>query len=56
MMMITVTEQVCFISVSVSPLKNNDEGSMDIHSILNGGAVSDSTSKSYVPVRRYLDL
>ena len=41
--------------LSVSP-KNNDEGLLDIHSILNGGAVSDRTSKSYVPVRSCLDL
>ncbi|XP_062954411.1 CASP8-associated protein 2 [Cynocephalus volans] len=38
-----------------SPLKNNDEGSLDIYAGLDS-AVSDSTSKSCVPSRNCLDL
>ncbi|KAG3289929.1 caspase 8 associated protein 2, transcript variant X7 [Ictidomys tridecemlineatus] len=40
---------------SASPLKNNDEGSLDIYAGLDN-AVSDSTSKSCVPSRNCLDL
>ncbi|XP_013366345.1 PREDICTED: CASP8-associated protein 2 isoform X3 [Chinchilla lanigera] len=40
---------------SASPLKNNDEGSLDIYAGLDG-AVADSTSKSCVPSRNCLDL
>ncbi|XP_029422727.1 CASP8-associated protein 2 isoform X2 [Nannospalax galili] len=40
---------------SASPLKNNDEGSLDIYAGLDS-AVSDSTSKSSVPFRNCLDL
>uniref|UniRef100_A0A8C3X1U9 CASP8-associated protein 2 n=1 Tax=Catagonus wagneri TaxID=51154 RepID=A0A8C3X1U9_9CETA len=40
---------------SASPLKNNDEGSLDIYAGLDS-AVSDSASKSCVPSRNCLDL
>uniref|UniRef100_A0A0P6J3Q0 CASP8-associated protein 2 n=1 Tax=Heterocephalus glaber TaxID=10181 RepID=A0A0P6J3Q0_HETGA len=40
---------------SASPLKNNDEGSLDIYAGLDS-AVVDSTSKSCVPSRNCLDL
>ncbi|XP_037700022.1 CASP8-associated protein 2 isoform X2 [Choloepus didactylus] len=40
---------------SVSPLKNNDEGSLDIYAGLDT-TVSDSASKSCVPSRNCLDL
>uniref|UniRef100_A0A8C0WVQ6 CASP8-associated protein 2 n=1 Tax=Castor canadensis TaxID=51338 RepID=A0A8C0WVQ6_CASCN len=40
---------------SASPLKNNDEGSLDIYAGLDS-AISDSTSKSCVPFRNCLDL
>ncbi|XP_019064373.1 CASP8-associated protein 2 isoform X2 [Fukomys damarensis] len=40
---------------SASPLKNNDEGSLDIYAGLDS-AVADSTSKSCVPSRNCLDL
>ncbi|XP_024407488.2 CASP8-associated protein 2 isoform X4 [Desmodus rotundus] len=40
---------------SASPLKNNDEGSLDIYAGLDS-AVSDSPSKSCVPSRNCLDL
>ncbi|KAM7137171.1 CASP8-associated protein 2 isoform 2-T2 [Molossus nigricans] len=40
---------------SASPLKNNDEGSLDIYAGLDS-AVSDSPSKSCVPPRNCLDL
>ncbi|XP_073077067.1 CASP8-associated protein 2 isoform X2 [Manis javanica] len=40
---------------SASPLKNNDEGSLDIYAGLDS-AVSDSSSKSCVPSRNCLDL
>uniref|UniRef100_A0A8D2CTN0 CASP8-associated protein 2 n=1 Tax=Sciurus vulgaris TaxID=55149 RepID=A0A8D2CTN0_SCIVU len=40
---------------SASPLKNNDEGSLDIYAGLDS-AVSDNTSKSCVPSRNCLDL
>ncbi|XP_019598843.2 CASP8-associated protein 2 isoform X1 [Rhinolophus sinicus] len=40
---------------SASPLKNNDEGSLDIYAGLDS-AVSDSPSKSCVPSRSCLDL
>nr|XP_010947231.1 CASP8-associated protein 2 [Camelus bactrianus] len=40
---------------SASPLKNNDEGSLDIYAELDS-AVSDNASKSCVPSRNCLDL
>uniref|UniRef100_A0A5F4WJ84 CASP8-associated protein 2 n=1 Tax=Callithrix jacchus TaxID=9483 RepID=A0A5F4WJ84_CALJA len=40
---------------SASPLKNNDEGSLDIYAGLDS-AVSDSASKSCVPSKNCLDL
>nr|XP_023505146.1 CASP8-associated protein 2 isoform X1 [Equus caballus]XP_023505147.1 CASP8-associated protein 2 isoform X2 [Equus caballus] len=40
---------------SASPLKNNDEGSLDIYAGLDS-AVSDNASKSCVPSRNCLDL
>ncbi|XP_007196024.2 CASP8-associated protein 2 isoform X2 [Balaenoptera acutorostrata] len=40
---------------SASPLKNNDEGSLDIYAGLDS-AVSDSATKSSVPSRNCLDL
>ncbi|XP_012579767.1 PREDICTED: CASP8-associated protein 2 [Condylura cristata] len=40
---------------SASPLKSNDEGSLDIYAGLDNG-VSDSSSKSCVPFRNCLDL
>lgn len=44
-----------FDAFSASPLKNNDEGSLDIYAGLDS-AVSDSASKSCVPSRNCLDL
>ncbi|XP_023390577.1 CASP8-associated protein 2 isoform X1 [Pteropus vampyrus] len=44
-----------FDAFSASPLKNNDEGSLDIYAGLDS-AVSDSPSKSCVPSRNCLDL
>uniref|UniRef100_A0A8C0MNN7 CASP8-associated protein 2 n=1 Tax=Canis lupus familiaris TaxID=9615 RepID=A0A8C0MNN7_CANLF len=40
---------------AASPLKNNDEGSLDIYAGLDS-AVSDNTSKSCIPSRNCLDL
>ncbi|XP_069866932.1 CASP8-associated protein 2 isoform X2 [Dipodomys merriami] len=44
-----------FDVLSASPLKNNDEGSLDIYAGLDS-AISDSTSKSSVSFRNCLDL
>nr|XP_030715364.1 CASP8-associated protein 2 isoform X4 [Globicephala melas] len=44
-----------FDVISASPLKNNDEGSLDIYAGLDS-AVSDSATKSSVPSRNCLDL